>query len=164
MVPRASATSRGQQLAKVLLASNGSLWTSHFSGLLFNDSFNSFVLAGTTSSCSTRRPRRSSSTSWSTPARERRASSAATCWCRTTTARSATSPRTAPSRHARSPPVMRLRSSDPSTDRERAVIERQVTHLSRLVDDLLDVSRATMGKIDLRRERLDLAMGAIHMD
>ena len=53
--------------------------------------------------------------------------------------------------------VMRLRSSDPSTDRERAVIERQVTHLSRLVDDLLDVSRATIGKIDLRRERLDLA-------
>src|SRR4051812_3779408 len=53
--------------------------------------------------------------------------------------------------------VMRLRSSDQSTERERAVIERQVTHLSRLVDDLLDVSRATMGKIDLRRERLDLA-------
>ena len=53
--------------------------------------------------------------------------------------------------------VMRLRSSDPSTDREREVIERQVSHLSRLVDDLLDVSRATMGKIDLRRERLDLA-------
>ena len=53
--------------------------------------------------------------------------------------------------------VMRLRSADPSTERERAVIERQVSHLSRLVDDLLDVSRATMGKIDLRRERLDLA-------
>jgi CheY-like chemotaxis protein len=53
--------------------------------------------------------------------------------------------------------VMRLRSADPSTDRERAVIERQVAHLSRLVDDLLDVSRATMGKIDLRRERVDLA-------
>ncbi|MGZ6124799.1 MAG: hybrid sensor histidine kinase/response regulator, partial [Myxococcales bacterium] len=53
--------------------------------------------------------------------------------------------------------VMRLRSTDQSTERERAVIERQVTHLSRLVDDLLDVSRATMGKIDLRRERLDLA-------
>ncbi len=53
--------------------------------------------------------------------------------------------------------VMRLRSADPSTERERAVIERQVAHLSRLVDDLLDVSRATMGKIDLRRERVDLA-------
>ena len=53
--------------------------------------------------------------------------------------------------------IMRLRSADPSTERERAVIERQVSHLSRLVDDLLDVSRATMGKIDLRRERLDLA-------
>ena len=53
--------------------------------------------------------------------------------------------------------VMRLRSTDPAAERERAVIERQVTHLSRLVDDLLDVSRATMGKIDLRRERLDLA-------
>jgi signal transduction histidine kinase/DNA-binding response OmpR family regulator len=53
--------------------------------------------------------------------------------------------------------IMRLRSSDPSTEAERAVIERQVSHLSRLVDDLLDISRATMGKIDLRRERLDLA-------
>ena len=53
--------------------------------------------------------------------------------------------------------IMRMRSKDPSTERERAVIERQVTHLSRLVEDLLDVSRATMGKIDLRRERLDLA-------
>jgi signal transduction histidine kinase/DNA-binding response OmpR family regulator len=53
--------------------------------------------------------------------------------------------------------VMRARSTDPSTERERAIIERQVTHLSRLVDDLLDVSRATMGKIDLRREQVDLA-------
>lgn len=53
--------------------------------------------------------------------------------------------------------LMRLRAGDSSTERERAVIERQVAHLSRLVDDLLDVSRATMGKIDLRRERLDVA-------
>jgi signal transduction histidine kinase/DNA-binding response OmpR family regulator len=53
--------------------------------------------------------------------------------------------------------LMRLRATDQSTERERAVIERQVGHLSRLVDDLLDVSRATMGKIDLRRERLDVA-------
>src|SRR4051812_13112378 len=53
--------------------------------------------------------------------------------------------------------IMRLRTNDPATSRERAVIERQVNHLSRLVDDLLDVSRATMGKIDLRRESLDLS-------
>jgi signal transduction histidine kinase/ActR/RegA family two-component response regulator len=39
---------------------------------------------------------------------------------------------------------------------QRQIIERQVTHLSRLVDDLLDVSRITQGKIELRRERVDL--------
>jgi len=38
----------------------------------------------------------------------------------------------------------------------RAIIQRQVDHLSRLVDDLLDVSRITRGKVVLRRERLDL--------
>jgi PAS domain S-box-containing protein len=41
------------------------------------------------------------------------------------------------------------------TERERAVIERQVRHLERLVDDLLDVSRITRGKIELRRARID---------
>ncbi len=40
--------------------------------------------------------------------------------------------------------------------RERGIIERQVAHLSRMVDDLLDVSRITSGKIELRRERVDL--------
>ncbi len=35
--------------------------------------------------------------------------------------------------------------------RERSVIERQVSHLMRLVDDLLDISRITRGKIELRR-------------
>ncbi len=39
---------------------------------------------------------------------------------------------------------------------QRQIIERQVTHLSRLVDDLLDVSRITQGKIELRRGRVDL--------
>ena len=37
------------------------------------------------------------------------------------------------------------------------MIDRQVTHLVRLVDDLLDVSRITRGKIDLRQEPVDLA-------
>ena len=43
--------------------------------------------------------------------------------------------------------------------RVREVIERQVTHLTRLVDDLLDVARITTGKIALRRERI--AFGAV---
>jgi len=37
-----------------------------------------------------------------------------------------------------------------------ATIERQVTHLARLVDDLLDVSRITQGRIELRRQPLSL--------
>lgn len=45
---------------------------------------------------------------------------------------------------------------DPNLDRIRAIIDRQVTHLSRLVDDLLDITRITRGKIVLRRERVDL--------
>jgi K+-sensing histidine kinase KdpD len=36
------------------------------------------------------------------------------------------------------------------------VIERQVAQLSRLVDDLLDVSRITRGKIELKLESIDL--------
>jgi PAS domain S-box-containing protein len=43
--------------------------------------------------------------------------------------------------------------------RATAVIDRQVAHLSRLVDDLLDVSRITSGKIDLQRDYV--ALGAI---
>jgi signal transduction histidine kinase len=38
----------------------------------------------------------------------------------------------------------------------RQIIRRQIRHLARLVDDLLDVARITSGKIVLRRERLDL--------
>jgi CheY-like chemotaxis protein len=37
------------------------------------------------------------------------------------------------------------------------IMERQLGHLVRLVDDLLDVSRITRGKIELRSERLDVA-------
>src|SRR5262249_42972960 len=39
----------------------------------------------------------------------------------------------------------------------REVIERQVQHMSRLLDDLLDVSRITRGKLALRRENVELA-------
>jgi PAS domain S-box-containing protein len=52
--------------------------------------------------------------------------------------------------------LMRLRGDD-TLVKERAVIERQVHHLIRLVDDLLDVSRITRGKIELKRERVELS-------
>jgi CheY-like chemotaxis protein len=39
----------------------------------------------------------------------------------------------------------------------RALMDRQVTQMIRLVDDLLDVSRITQGKLEVRRERLGLA-------
>jgi PAS domain S-box-containing protein len=50
--------------------------------------------------------------------------------------------------------LMRMR--DRSTEREQVVIRRQVTHLTRLVDDLLDVSRITRGKVELRKEHVDV--------
>ncbi|MFI3119221.1 MAG: ATP-binding protein, partial [Methylococcaceae bacterium] len=37
------------------------------------------------------------------------------------------------------------------------VVERQVGHLSQLVDDLLDISRITLGKIELKKEPLAVA-------
>jgi PAS domain S-box-containing protein len=52
-----------------------------------------------------------------------------------------------------------LKGAGPGTEqaeRARAVIERQTDHLCRLVDDLLDVTRIANGKIELRRQRLDL--------
>jgi CheY-like chemotaxis protein/two-component sensor histidine kinase len=51
---------------------------------------------------------------------------------------------------------MKLRGGDAS-ERERTVIERQVTHLTRLVDDLLDVSRIARGKVELKQEIVEIA-------
>src|SRR5690606_34323211 len=42
-------------------------------------------------------------------------------------------------------------------ERTANMIERQTTHLVRLIDDLLDLSRISRGKLDLRRERVALA-------
>lgn len=39
----------------------------------------------------------------------------------------------------------------PVPPRLRAIVQRQVTHITRLVDDLLDISRFTAGKLELRR-------------
>jgi CheY-like chemotaxis protein len=46
--------------------------------------------------------------------------------------------------------LMELRDAKEST-REREVIKRQVSHMVRLVDDLLDVSRIASGRIELRK-------------
>jgi signal transduction histidine kinase/ActR/RegA family two-component response regulator len=51
--------------------------------------------------------------------------------------------------------LMRLRGGT-QHDRERVIIERQVRHLERLVDDLLDLQRVTQGKLELRKERVEL--------
>jgi signal transduction histidine kinase len=45
----------------------------------------------------------------------------------------------------------------PAAERVHEMMERQVRHMVRLVDDLLEVSRITRGKIELRKERVDLA-------
>jgi len=37
------------------------------------------------------------------------------------------------------------------------VMDRQLTHMTRLIDDLLDVSRITQNKLELRKERMELA-------
>ncbi len=46
---------------------------------------------------------------------------------------------------------------EPAVQRHVEIIRRQVRHLGRLVDDLLDVARITSGKVVLRQEGLDLA-------
>lgn len=54
--------------------------------------------------------------------------------------------------------LIRLRNlDDEAVQRASAIIQRQTVHLTRLVDDMLDVSRITMGTIQLRLEPLDLA-------
>ena len=49
-------------------------------------------------------------------------------------------------------------SSDPEVlQRTLGMMQRQVRHMVRLIDDLLDVSRITMGKLELKRERITVA-------
>ncbi len=61
----------------------------------------------------------------------------------------------APIRHALA--VQARSGDDVEVSREmRETMERQVKHLVRLVDDLLDVSRLTTGQITLRRQPVDV--------
>ncbi len=46
--------------------------------------------------------------------------------------------------------------TDPTLTWSRNVIDRQVTHMARLLDDLLDVARIMQGKITLKTERFEL--------
>ena len=52
--------------------------------------------------------------------------------------------------------IMKMRAGD-AMIRERAIIERQVHHLVRLVDDLLDVSRIAQGKVELKLRPVEIA-------
>ena len=53
--------------------------------------------------------------------------------------------------------VLRRSAHDPAlSERALAIMERQVRQLVRLTDDLLDVSRITRNRLELRRERIDL--------
>jgi signal transduction histidine kinase len=53
--------------------------------------------------------------------------------------------------------VLRLEAPDGKTlDPLHEMMDRQVRHLVRLVDDLMEVSRISRGKIELRREPLDI--------
>ena len=54
--------------------------------------------------------------------------------------------------------ILKMPRLDAATvERSREMMERQVHQLVRLVDDLLDVSRVMRGKIELRKERVELA-------
>ena len=52
--------------------------------------------------------------------------------------------------------LKRLKPDAPEAQDLLAMMARQIAHLTRLVNDLLDISRITQGKIDLRPELLDL--------
>jgi signal transduction histidine kinase/CheY-like chemotaxis protein len=47
--------------------------------------------------------------------------------------------------------------TDPNLHYAREVIDRQVQHMSRLVDDLLDISRITRGKVHLQKQKVEAA-------
>jgi signal transduction histidine kinase len=52
--------------------------------------------------------------------------------------------------------------ADPQMERAVTIIRRQIQHLVRMIEDLLDVSRITRGKVELRREPLDLGVVVAH--
>jgi signal transduction histidine kinase/CheY-like chemotaxis protein len=54
--------------------------------------------------------------------------------------------------------IMKLRgSNDPDVVWARDVVDHQLSHMGQLVDDLLEISRVTSGKVRLQREAVDVA-------
>src|SRR5256885_5925180 len=54
--------------------------------------------------------------------------------------------------------ILRMQASiSPQSQWAQDVIDRQIHHMTRLIDDLLDVSRITRNKLELRRERIELS-------
>ncbi|MEO7109140.1 MAG: ATP-binding protein [Polyangiaceae bacterium] len=51
-----------------------------------------------------------------------------------------------------------MKQHTPNPSREQEIIERQVGHLVRLVDDLLDVSKIARGKVTLRKDVVELSV------
>jgi signal transduction histidine kinase/ActR/RegA family two-component response regulator len=58
--------------------------------------------------------------------------------------------------------VLQRRYPDPATERLTGIIQRQVTHLTRLVDDLLDVARINSGKLQLQVAPTSVAQVVVH--
>jgi signal transduction histidine kinase/ActR/RegA family two-component response regulator len=55
--------------------------------------------------------------------------------------------------------IMRLAGSDAAAvEQARGMMERQLGQMVRLIDDLLDLSRITRGRLDLRKERVELSV------
>jgi PAS domain S-box-containing protein len=52
--------------------------------------------------------------------------------------------------------LSRIGSTDPRVQKTCEIIDRQITHMVRLIDDLLDLSRISRGKLQLRMERVEL--------
>nr|MBS0021649.1 PAS domain S-box protein [Gammaproteobacteria bacterium] len=53
--------------------------------------------------------------------------------------------------------ILRMVQDPETVEKSRAIMQRQLAQLTRLVDDLLDVSRISQGKLHLQRSRIELA-------
>ena len=52
--------------------------------------------------------------------------------------------------------ILKMSPAGPAADRSREMMDRQLGHMVRLIEDLLDISRLSQGKLELRRERVEL--------